>query len=191
MNHRYIKITIFIALIFFANLVAQGQECNNNMPVVTPTDRFEDQGNGIVLDRNTRLVWKKCAEGQVYNSLSGSCNGDARMFVSNEALAFEANINTTGFAGYTDWRVPNIKELSSIVEPSCVNPAINIVVFRNTPNGFFRSSTPSIGGFYCVNFGNGMVSQNCDITGTGGGGGMGGGGMGADTSEGYLRFVRN
>jgi len=189
MKLRRTKSDLLFIFAFIVPVVAQAQDCNDNMPVVTPNERFEIQGNGsTVLDKNTGLLWKKCAEGQVYNSGSGNCDGNARLYVPNEALAFEEHINTTGYAGYNDWRLPNIKELSSIVEPSCVNPAINIVIFRNTPGGFFRSSTPSPGGFYCINFGNGSVSQMCELSSTGGGMGMGGF---SDVTEGYLRFVRN
>jgi hypothetical protein len=190
MNLRRTKTILLLILTLVFAVTAQAQDCNDNMPVVTPNERFDEQGNGTVLDKNTGLVWKKCAEGQTYNRLSGSCDGAARLFVSNEALAFEGNINNTGYAGYNDWRVPNIKELSSIVESSCVNPAINIVIFRNTPSGYFRSSTPSGDGFYCVNFADSMTSRKCDQSGTGPGG-MGGMGGFTDVTEGYLRFVRN
>jgi hypothetical protein len=189
MKLRSVEYYLLFIFTFVVPAAAQAQDCNDNVPVVTPNERFEIQGNGsTVLDKNTGLLWKKCAEGQVYNGGSGNCDGIARLFVPNEALAFEENINTTGYAGYNDWRLPNIKELSSIVESSCVNPAINIIIFRNTPNGFFRSSTPSSSGFYCLNFSNGGVSQMCELSGTGGGMGMGGF---TDVTEGYLRFVRN
>ena len=183
------KTVVFFILSVFIDVVALGQECNDNIPVVTPNERFEDQGNGTVLDKNTQLVWKKCAEGQVYNNPGNRCEGDAKLFVSNEALAFEENINANGYAGYTDWRVPNIKELSSIVEPSCVNPAINIFIFRKTPNDNFWSSTPAGAFYYCVNFGNGIINHDCIVN--TGGGGMGGMGGGIAAPEAYLRFVRN
>ncbi len=184
---RINKIYIILMLALLVHGAAFGQECNNNMPVVTPNERFEDQGNGTVMDKNTSLVWKRCSEGQTYNSQSRNCEGEARLFVPNEALAFEENINNNGFAGHTDWRVPNVKELSSIVEPSCVNPAINIVIFRNTPSDHFWSSTPSgYQYYYCVNFGNGEVNRDCVINNAGGG--MGGA---IEVPEAYLRFVRN
>jgi hypothetical protein len=189
MTLRIIKIEFFLLLTLLVNGVALGQECNDKMSVVTPNERFEDNGDGTVMDKNTRLVWKKCSEGQVYNDQSNNCEGEAKLFVPNEALAFEENINTNGFSGQTDWRVPNIKELSSIVEPSCVNPAINMFIFRNTPSDQFWSSTPSGSRYFCVNFGNGEVNRDCIIN-AGGNGGMGSMG-GVLAPEAYLRFVRN
>ena len=182
--------TIFlIMLLSFNPTMTVAQECNESMVVDTPNERFLDQGNGTVIDNNTGLMWKKCSEGQSYNAQTRNCDGVASLYVSNEALAFAENINSTGFAGHTDWRVPNVKELSSIIESSCVNPAININVFKNTPSGPFRTSTPvGYNRFYCIHFANGEVKTTCDPV--QGGSGMGGG-MGApDVYEGYLRFVR-
>ncbi|MGH8500348.1 MAG: DUF1566 domain-containing protein, partial [Methylococcales bacterium] len=51
----------------------------------------------------------------------------------------EANNST--LAGFTDGRLPNLKELSSIVERKCFNPAINEAVFPGTPSAFFWSAS--------------------------------------------------
>ena len=71
------KLFVFLVLMV-SPLMVIGQECNESMVVDTPNERFEDLNNGTVLDRNTQLVWKKCAEGQTYNSNTGGCDGEAR-----------------------------------------------------------------------------------------------------------------
>jgi len=120
---------------------AQAQTCNNNMAASTPDSQLLDNSNGTVTDRKTGLMWKQCMEG-----LSGSnCeNGSAVSFTWQAALQQPGVINSSGFAGYHDWRLPNVKELRSIVEEKCANPAINLVRFPNTPSSFVWSDSPYI-----------------------------------------------
>jgi hypothetical protein len=48
----------------------------------------------------------------------------------------------SNFAGKSDWRLPNIAELHTIVERENYNPAINTAMFPSTPGRFFWSSSP-------------------------------------------------
>ncbi len=60
------------------------------------------------------------------------------------ALQVAEEVNTSGgFAGHSDWRLPNLIELSSIVDEACYKPAINSTRFPNTPPSYYWSATVS------------------------------------------------
>ena len=126
----------------------------------TPTSDFIDNNDGTVTHKKTGLQWKKCAEG-----LSGaSCaTGTAATYAWQAALNQAVTVNAgAGFAGHTDWRVPNIKELMSIIEDQCSSPAVNEVLFPATPAASFWTSSPSMGllnGFaWHINFADSLES---------------------------------
>jgi len=94
----------------------------------------------LVLDNTTGLMWKRCALGKVWEEKSQKCEGNALLYNWKESLNEVVKINKTAEL-FKDWRLPNIKELSSIVDTSCVFPAINQEYFPNTDNkGFWTSS---------------------------------------------------
>lgn len=126
-------VAVLLGLAFIAPLAAQ--TCNPNIPESTPASRFTIHGDGTVTDGKTGLMWKQCAEGQ-----SGvGCTGTAATYTWQGALNLA---DASGFAGYRDWRLPNFKELPSIVEEKCYSPAINLAAFPNTPpSTYFWSSS--------------------------------------------------
>ena len=132
---------LFLLCCYSAPLLAQ--TCQDNITSTAPDGRYTDHGDGTVTDTTTSLMWKRCSEGQ-----SGSnCSGTANTSTWQEALQIPANINTQGgFAGYSDWRLPNLKELASLIEERCYNPAINISYFPSLPtssSSAYWSSTPT------------------------------------------------
>jgi hypothetical protein len=89
---------------------------------------FVDNGDGTVTDRATGLTWMQVDSGH----LRAGRSGDGRLDWS-EALAWAENLQ---YAGHDDWRLPNVKELQSIVDYSrCPektgSPAID-PIFRTT-----------------------------------------------------------
>jgi len=125
----------------FNSTVALAQTCQTTtIPATTPTSRFTVHGNGTVTDTKTGLMWKQCSEG-----LSGAdCSvGGAGAYTWQGALQQAQTVNVgSGFAGYTDWRVPNVKELRSITERQCYAPSINTTIFPNTVSSLYWSSSP-------------------------------------------------
>ena len=95
-----------------------------------PSSRFTLNNDGTVSDKLTGLMWKRCSEGQSENN--NDCTGGIDKSINTFNLALETATNSQ-FAGYDDWRVPNVKELSSLFEPLCsASPMINWDVFPST-----------------------------------------------------------
>jgi hypothetical protein len=117
------------------------QTCNPNMISSTPTDQFTDNGDGTVTDTATGLMWKRCLEGYTYSG--GVCTLTTVTTVNwdGEEGALSL-VNSPNFAGHTDWRLPNIKELQSIVEEQCYSPAVNLEIFPDTPAAEVWSNSP-------------------------------------------------
>ncbi len=140
---------------------------------------FFDNGDGTVTDKATGLMWEQADSGRGMNW--------------EDALAYAESATT---AGYNDWRLPNIKELQSIVDyrysPSAseaanLGPAIDTTFFNITaiesgttdydPDyGYFWSSTSAIFNkdstdyYYAwyVAFGTATNDEGTDMHGAGG-----------------------
>ncbi|HEB87396.1 MAG TPA: DUF1566 domain-containing protein, partial [Gammaproteobacteria bacterium] len=135
--------TAFLVLLTLLAGQAHAQTCNSAIPASTPTSRFVINGDGTVTDSDTGLMWKQCSEGQTTDG-AGGCTGTAGAYTWQQALQQAQTLNAGGgYAGQGDWRVPNIKELGSIVERQCYSPAINETVFPGTPSSGFWSASPS------------------------------------------------
>jgi Protein of unknown function (DUF1566) len=90
---------------------------------------FIDNGDGTVTDTVTALMWDKCPYGQTANDCSG---GSAFRFRWAAALVQSVAVNGITYKGHNDWRLPNIRELESLVKIGLTNPAIDDVAFPNT-----------------------------------------------------------
>jgi hypothetical protein len=119
------------------------QTCKPAIPASTPTGQFVAHGDGTLTDTRTGLMWKQCVEGR---SGAGCASGRVATFTWQGALQRPEDVNGGGgFAGHTDWRLPNINELRSIVEEQCWDPAINLILFPNDPGTYVWSSSPNAG----------------------------------------------
>ncbi len=98
--------------------------------------RFVDNGDGTVTDNCTNLMWQKD---------TSDVNGDG-VVVNNfsdvlpwcDALSYCDGLS---FAGHDDWRLPNVRELQSIVDYGRTRPAIDPVF--SALSTFYWSSTYS------------------------------------------------
>ncbi len=107
-------------------------------PSRTIVNNFTDNGDGTVTDHSTGLVWQKCSRGQTNNS---SCSGSPTASDWNSALNY---CNTLTLAGKT-WRLPNIRELYSLVDTNKTSsPFIDTSYFPNPSGLDYASSTTNI-----------------------------------------------
>jgi hypothetical protein len=95
-----------------------------------------DNGNGTVTDSGTGLIWQQGEPGE-------KTWADALAYCNNLVLP-ESN-------GYSDWRLPNIKELESLSLETRRNPSFNYNFFPGYHSDSYWSSTsdadPDIDGY--------------------------------------------
>lgn len=122
-----------------------------NIQISKPDSRYNDHFDGTVTDLVTGLTWAKCSVGQTWvdntpnDSSDDLCNGASDAHTWKTALDAAQNANTAGYLGQTDWRLPNVKELESLLENACWHPSINAGLFPSTPTDTpFWSSSPLI-----------------------------------------------
>jgi hypothetical protein len=105
------------------------------------TNHFVDLNDGTIFDAATGLMWQKADSGTTHNW--------------RDALAYAENLTT---AGYTDWRLPSVKELQSIVDYTRAplvtgTAAIDTRYFQvTTHESFYWSSTTIVDGPPGANF---------------------------------------
>jgi hypothetical protein len=144
--------------------VGVNQICNDAIVRSTPITDFDLEDDGTAIHKKTGLMWQRCSVGKQWGD--GACVGVASIVSWDIALKVASSSSAYG---YDDWRLPNIKELLSIMENACALPAINAEIF-DSELGDYWTASPNVE-FY-------EMSHNS-------------GGYGFRENESYVRLVRD
>jgi hypothetical protein len=140
----------------------EAADTNGDLRIAGPGDTgdcatFEgtltDNGDGTITDGRTRLMWEKLSDdGSIHDWDDFYTYGGPAIPFANKIAALNAG---GGFAGYTDWRVPTIHELMTLLRPSSVpaplvppefdtgcTPGCTVLACSCTAASFYWSSTP-------------------------------------------------
>ena len=155
MSRRLVLCLVVVGALTGPLLAFAQQVCPS--PRVAPDSRYEViegvVGEKVIKDVLTDLQWQRCPVG-----LSGDdcTSGTASAVTWSGALTAA---NASNYGGKSDWRLPNVIELQSLVETGCANPAINPVFFPNMPfdAAYWTSTTvPNTLDAHVIEFANGL-----------------------------------
>ncbi len=80
-------------------------------------NHFVDNKDGTVTDKATGLMWQK--------------SGTLYFLENKDAKKYIDQLNTERFAGHSDWRLPNVEQLASLLEKDKINGVHLDPVFSN------------------------------------------------------------
>lgn len=139
--------TYFLPRTGQTTVYSPGDDGDTRAGVAWPSPRFTDTGDGTVKDRLTGLVWLKDANCMLTQYSGQDTDGTKDGAVQwHKAINFVVGINNLGHpncgATYTDWRLPNINELNSLLDNSRHGPALPLGhPFTNVQGGYWSSTT--------------------------------------------------
>jgi hypothetical protein len=84
------------------------------------TQGYVDNGDGTITDTSTGLMWEKKSD-------DGTIHDKDNLYTFIQSIETRlASLNAGGgFAGHTDWRAPNRRELESLVTLEYANPSVS------------------------------------------------------------------
>jgi hypothetical protein len=117
-----------------------GQDGDLQAGVVWPNPRFNDNGDGTITDNLTNLAW--ASNGNLMLSRDPSFDSDGKVLWS-QAFDYIAKLNNENYLGHSDWRLPNVNELESLINSEVTDNSVwlNNQGFINVQYGYWSSTT--------------------------------------------------
>ena len=78
---------------------------------------YQDNGDGTIRDKRAALTWEKLSD-------DGSIHDKDNAYTWAQAFAKIDALNAAQFAGFADWRLPNLFELGTLVDLGAAYPAV-------------------------------------------------------------------
>jgi hypothetical protein len=126
-------------------ILASGDDGDLQKGEEWPSPRFTDNGNGTVTDNLTHLIWTQDV------NIYGATNW-------NDALT---SCNSCIVGGYTDWYLPNVRELNSLIDYGGAQyqklPAGHPFTGTMGPSWYYWTSTNHSNSPYTISFENGFM----------------------------------
>ena len=96
--------------------------------IVLSANFIRDNAKKVILDTKTNLMWQDNSEAKT------------KLLKWTDAINYCESLT---LGGYSNWRLPNIRELESIVDINNADPVI-VDVFVNVSNNLYFSSTTNL-----------------------------------------------
>ncbi len=117
---------------------------NYQTPLEYVSNEFKDNGNGTITDHATGLTWQK--------------SGTDNWIGYDEAKDYIRELNRKKFAGHSDWRLPTVDELKTLLKPERMNGDLYIdPIFNNKQRFCWTSDIRASGGAWGVIFDTGNI----------------------------------
>mgnify|MGYP002634676124 FL=1 len=142
---------------------------------------FSSVAGGCVQDNVTGLMWEvKTTDGglrdmnNIYTNYDSILSAQKHDFATNtnsnptqveidassNSIGFKAAVNLTNLCGFSDWRLPTVVELQSIVKTIPIHAIIDATWFPNAKADWYWTASPFVGfsaTAWGTNFANGVV----------------------------------
>jgi hypothetical protein len=113
--------------------LVHGAAWNGQRYLITSASYGDDAANNAVIDRKTGLTWRRCLEGWLWDG--STCINVVSTRETHEVV-LAASQEVTG------WRLPNVKELSSLADFSRLYPTLDTTAFPAGTTLALWASTP-------------------------------------------------